>query len=70
MNKELMIFDGIELDVLIKDDVNVEFNGECLFNGKQICKVLMHSNPSKAMADNVDEENKLLLKNNKATYTH
>lgn len=62
MNNGLAIFEGIELEILTKEDVKIEFNGECLFNGKQICGVLLHSNPSKAIADNVDEENKLLLK--------
>lgn len=30
MNKELTIFEGIELEVLTKEDINIEFNGECL----------------------------------------
>lgn len=40
MNKELTIFEGIELEVLTKEDVNVDFNGECLFNGIQVVKIL------------------------------
>ena len=40
MNKELTIFEGIELEVLTKEDVNMDFNGECLFNGKQVTAIL------------------------------
>ena len=40
MKNELTIFEGIELEVLTKEDVNIEFNGECLFNGIQVVKIL------------------------------
>ena len=40
MNNELTIFEGIELEVLTKEDVNIDFNGECLFNGKQVTTIL------------------------------
>ena len=40
MKNELTIFEGIELEVLTKEDVNIDFNGECLFNGKQVTKIL------------------------------
>ena len=40
MNNELTIFEGIELEILTKDDVNIEFNGEVLFNGKQVAEIL------------------------------
>ena len=43
MNKELTIFEGIELEVLTKEDVNIDFNGECLFNGKQVTTILGYS---------------------------
>lgn len=43
MKNELTIFNGVELDVLTKEDVNIEFNGECLFNGKQITEILGYS---------------------------
>lgn len=67
MGNGLAIFEGVELEILTKEDVNIEFNGECLFCGKQVCEILLHSNPSKAIKDNVDEENKLLLKNSDIT---
>ena len=31
MKNELTIFEGIELEVLTKEDVNIDFNGEVLF---------------------------------------
>ena len=34
MNNELTIFEGIELEVLPKEAVNIDINGECLFNVK------------------------------------
>ena len=40
MKNELTIFEGIELEVLTKEDVNIDFNGECLFNGKQVTEIL------------------------------
>ena len=40
MKNELTIFEGIELEVLTKEDVNIDFNGECLFNGKQVTTIL------------------------------
>ena len=40
MNNELTIFEGIELEILTKEDVNIEFNGEVLFNGKQVAEIL------------------------------
>ena len=43
MKNELTIFEGIELEVLTKEDVNIEFNGECLFNGKQVAEILGYS---------------------------
>lgn len=40
MENQLTIFEGMELEILTKEDVNIDFNGEVLFNGKQICIIL------------------------------
>ena len=37
----------------------IEQNGEPWFVGKDVCDVLGYSNPSKALIDHVDEEDKL-----------
>ena len=56
MRNELTIFNGIELDVLTKEDVNIEFNGECLFNGKQITEILGYSNGNRDIDRHCDED--------------
>lgn len=63
MGNELMIFEGIELEVLTKEDVKVEFNGEVLFNGRQVADILRYKRPSDAIADNVREKDKMKIKN-------
>ena len=63
MNKELMVFEGIELEILTKEDVNIEFNGEILMNGKQVAKLLGYVKTTNSISMHVDEENKILLKN-------
>ena len=63
MNKELTIFEGIELEVLTKSDVNIDFNGECLFNGKQVAKLLEYVNDRDAINTKVRENQKKKLKN-------
>ena len=56
MKNELTIFEGIELDVLTKEDVKIEFNGECLFNGKQITEILGYSNGNRDIDRHCDED--------------
>lgn len=63
MENELRIFEGIELDILTKDDVNIEFNGECLFSGKQVCNVLQYVNDRDAISSKVRENQKVKVKN-------
>ncbi|MCD3276693.1 Bro-N domain-containing protein [Clostridium botulinum] len=63
MKNSLMIFEGIELEVLTKEDVNFEFEGTVLFNGKQIGNILEYSRGSKAIADNVRDNQKYKIKN-------
>ena len=63
MNNELTIFEGIELEVLTKGDVNIEFNGEVLFNGKQVAEILGYKRPSDAIHDNVRDIHKYKIKN-------
>lgn len=63
MNKELTIFEGNELEILTKEDINVEFNGECLFNGKQVCGILEYKNDRDAISTKVRENQKIKIKN-------
>ena len=63
MNNELTIFEGIELEILTKEDVNIEFNGEVLFNGKQVAEILKHSNLSQMIKDNIRDNQKVKIKN-------
>ena len=51
MKNELTIFEGIELEVLTKEDVNIDFNGECLFNGKQVAEILEYAESSKPLRE-------------------
>ena len=63
MNNELTIFEGIELEVLTKEDINIDFNGDCLFNGKQVAKLLEYVNDRDAINTKVRENQKIKLKN-------
>ena len=63
MKNELTIFEGIELEVLTKEDVNIDFNGEVLFNGKQVAKLLEYVNDRDAINTKVRENQKIKLKN-------
>ena len=56
MKNELTIFEGIELEVLTKEDVNIEFNGECLFNGKQVTTILGYKNCNREIDAYCDED--------------
>ena len=56
MNNELTIFEGIELEVLTKEDVNIDFNGECLFNGKQVTEILGYKNGNREIEAYCDED--------------
>ena len=63
MKNELTIFEGIELDVLTKEDVNIDFEGECLFNGKQVCVILNYGADDyiKTINRHCDEESVSLI---------
>ena len=62
MNKELTIFEGIELEVLTKEDVKIDFNGEVLFNGRQVAEILEYAESSKPLR-NIRENQKIKIKN-------
>ena len=51
---ELQVFNFEQSQVRV-----IEQNGETWFVGKDVCDVLGYSNPSKALIDHVDEEDKL-----------
>ena len=63
MSNELMIFEGEELEVLTREDVNFDFDGTVLFNGKQAGTLLKYKNPSESIRVNVREKDKYLVKN-------
>ena len=56
MKNELTIFEGIELEVLTKEDVNIAFNGEVLFNGKQVAEILGYKNCNREIDAYCDED--------------
>ena len=56
MKNELTIFEGVELEVLTKEDVNIDFNGECLFNGKQVTTILGYKNCNREIDAYCDED--------------
>ena len=58
MRNNLMIFEGNEIEILTKEDVNFDFNGEVLFNGKQVHKLLGYSedNYSRYINNYCDED--------------
>lgn len=71
MKSKLYVFEDETLEILTKQDltkdVALKFEGEILMSGKQACKILKYSNNRKAIADHVDTEEKILLKNSDVT---
>ena len=63
MGNSLVVFEGHELEVLTKSDVNVDFEGEVLFNGKQTAGILGYKNPSESIRTKVNEKYKYKVKN-------
>lgn len=63
MKNELMIFEGSNIDLLTKEEVNFEFNGDVLFSGKQVAEVLEYANSSQTLSQHVDDDCKHLVKN-------
>src|SRR3712207_6660900 len=59
MKNSLMIFEGSELEILTKEDVNFEFECTVLFNGKQVCEILEYNinNYAREITKYCDEEN-------------
>ena len=58
-----MVFEGKEIEVLTKQDVNFEFEGTLLLNGRQISEVLEYKNPSESIRTKVRDSQKRLVKN-------
>lgn len=63
MNNQLMIFQGEELEILTKEDVNLKFDGAVLFNAKQIGDMLGYARPMKAITCKTRENQRVLIKN-------
>ena len=63
MTNELTIFQGEQLEILTKEDINFQFNGDVLFNGKQMGTILGYTRGTKAIADHVRENQKYTIKN-------
>lgn len=62
MGNELMIFEGEQLEVLTKKDVNIKFDGDVLFNGKQSAKILEYKNDRDALKRHIRDSQKYLIK--------
>jgi prophage antirepressor-like protein len=72
MENSLTIFEGQELEILTKEDINFDFEGSVLFHGKQSSKILGYAdnclneeservNLSKAITNHVDDDCKYLV---------
>ena len=58
MNNEIKIFENPEFGSIR----TIEINGDVWFVGKDVAEILDYANVSKALADHVDEEDKLYNK--------
>ncbi|BDR74169.1 hypothetical protein K144316041_p20080 (plasmid) [Clostridium tetani] len=58
-----VIKEGKELEVLTREDVNFDFDGTVLFNGKQVGEILSYARPTKAIIDRTRESQRFLIKN-------
>lgn len=65
----LIIFEGYEVDFLLKNDVNVDFDGDILFNGKQIAEMLGYK-PSSKPTRMLRENQKVLIKDSMVLLKH
>jgi prophage antirepressor-like protein len=63
MENQLTIFEGEQLEILTKEDVNFEFNGDVLFNGKQIAMMLEYKNDRDAISKHTRENQRIKVKN-------
>lgn len=63
--KDLQIFkfQGQQVEILLKKDVNFEFDGDFLIHGSQAATNLGYERGTKAVQDHVDREEKFLVKN-------
>ena len=67
MNDELMIFEGHEIEILTKEDVNFDFDGTVLFNAKQVCETLEYINDRDAIKTHVRDSYKYKVSNSNIT---
>jgi len=56
MSNELTIFEGQELEILTKEDVNFEFEGTVLLNGIQCVSILGYTNQNRDIERHCEEE--------------
>lgn len=61
MSTDLMIFEGQELEVLTKEDVNFDFDGTVLFNGKQVGEILGYSNYNRDIERHCENESVFIV---------
>lgn len=61
--REIMEFNGNEMDILLTEDAKVEFDGDFLMRARQVANVLEYKNTRDAMSRHVDGEDKIKLKN-------
>ena len=61
MSNELIVFEGINIEFVTKEDVNFEFNGTALFHGNQTAGALGYKDTNDAVNNHVEDENKYLV---------
>lgn len=59
----LVKFGDSDLDILLKKDINIEFDGDFLVSGKKVAEILDYSNTRDAINNHVYDDDKYLLKN-------
>ena len=72
MTNSLTIFEGQNLEILTKEDINLEFDGTVLFNGKQVSRILGYAtkctspeservNLTKSLTSHTEEESRFTI---------
>ena len=63
LKKESFIFNNEELDLLLRNEIKIDFDGDFLVSGNKVCQFLGYVKPRNAITNHVDEDDKYLLKN-------
>jgi len=62
-----MVFEGKEIEILTKQDVNLDFQGCILFNAMQVAEILEYKDPSGYIKGKLTPSQKILVENSNIT---